>query len=76
MNFGTWDQRELHLTGAAAAMCVCVLFYLPGIVGFMLVTGRDFPAAFSLVAATFIPVDLIKCVAAALLSVPLGRALR
>lgn len=50
--------------------------YLPGIVGFMLVTGRDFPAAFSLVAATFIPVDLIKCVAAALLSVPLGRALR
>jgi hypothetical protein len=32
MNFGTWDQRELHLTGAAAAMCVCVLIYLPGIV--------------------------------------------
>ena len=32
MNFGTWDQRELHLTGAATAMCVCVLIYLPGIV--------------------------------------------
>ena len=32
MNFGTWDQRELHLTAAAIAMCVCALYYLPGIV--------------------------------------------
>lgn len=49
--------------------------YLPGILGFMLATGRDFGTAFMLVAATFIPVDLIKCVVAALFAVPVNRAL-
>ena len=32
MNFGTWDQRELHLTAAAIAMCVCALYYLPFVI--------------------------------------------
>lgn len=49
--------------------------YLPGIIGFMLVTGRDFLTAFGLVAATFIPIDLAKCVIAALFAVPLNKAL-
>ena len=48
---------------------------LPGIFGFMLATGRDFVTAFTLVAATFIPIDLIKCTAAALLALPVNRAL-
>ena len=45
------------------------------IFGFMLATGRDFVTAFTLVAATFIPIDLIKCTAAALLALPVNRAL-
>ena len=49
--------------------------YLPGILGFMFATGRDFGTAFMLVAATFIPVDLIKCVVAALFAVPVNMAL-
>lgn len=50
--------------------------YLPGIIGFMLVTSRDFGAAFMVVAATFIPVDLVKCVAAALFALPVNKALK
>lgn len=49
--------------------------YLPGIIGFMLATGRDFGTAFMLVGATFIPIDLIKCVVAALFAVPVNIAL-
>ena len=49
--------------------------YLPGILGFMLATGRDFGTALMLVGATFIPIGLIKCVVAALFAVPVNRAL-
>ena len=50
--------------------------YLPGIVGFMLYTGKDFAASFAVVAATFILIDLAKCVIASLLAVPVNMALK
>lgn len=50
--------------------------YLPGIIGFMNFSGKDFATAFKLVAATFIPVDLIKCVAASLIALPVNAALK
>lgn len=59
---------------AAVAVAVGIpCIYIPGIVGFMLASGKDFMTAFALVAAAFIPVDLIKCVAAALLACRLSR---
>ena len=48
--------------------------YLPGVIGFMSVTGRDFGTAFMLVAATFIPVDLIKCALAAAAALAVRKA--
>lgn len=50
--------------------------YIPGILGFMFASGRDFLSAFALVAATFIPFDIAKCVLAAFAAVPLNKALR
>lgn len=50
--------------------------YLPGITGFMLYTGGSFHAAFLAVASSFIPVDLVKCALAALIAVPVSRALQ
>lgn len=50
--------------------------YLPGIVGFMLYTGKNFAASFAVVAATFILIDLAKCVIASLLAVPVNMALK
>lgn len=61
------------LLAAVAVGIPCI--YLPGILGFMLATGRDFGTAFMLVAATFIPVDLIKCVVASLLASGVNKAL-
>ena len=31
MNLGKWDQREMHLVAVCAAMCVCILIYIPGL---------------------------------------------
>lgn len=50
--------------------------YLPGIAGFMMWAQKDFASAFGLVAAAFIPVDLIKCVIASLLALPVNAALK
>lgn len=50
--------------------------YLPGILGFMLNTGADFVKAFELVAALFLPIDIAKCVIAALFAVPVNLAVR
>lgn len=63
--------RYLAVTILVGIPCV----YLPGVIGFMLVTGRDFGTALMMVAAAFIPIDLVKCVAAALLALPVNRAL-
>ncbi len=63
-----------YIVVAIAVGIPCV--YLPGIIGFMLATGRDFGTAFMLVAATFIPIDLAKCVIAALFALPVNLALK
>lgn len=60
----------------AAVVIGIPCIYLPGIIGFMLYTGGSFNAAFMAVASAFIPVDLIKCALAALIAVPVSRALR
>ena len=62
-----------YLIAAVAVGIPCI--YLPGILGFMLYAGVDFSKAFMLVAATFIPIDLAKCVIAALVAVPIHKAL-
>lgn len=61
---------------AAAVLVGVPCVYLPGILGFMGATGRDFGEAFLLVAAAFLPLDAVKCVAAALFSLPLHKALQ
>lgn len=62
-----------YLIAAVAVGIPCI--YLPGIIGFMLYSGTDFARAFALVAATFIPIDLAKCAAAALIALPVNKAL-
>ena len=73
---GSADGKRAIVRYLLTAILVGIpCIYLPGIFGFMLATGRDFVTAFTLVAATFIPIDLIKCTAAALLALPVNRAL-
>lgn len=60
----------------AAVLVGIPCIYLPGIIGFMNFSGYDFAAAFKLVAAAFIPVDLIKCAAASLIALPVNAALK
>lgn len=60
---------------AASVVIGIPCIYLPGILGFMFATGRDFGTAFMLVAATFIPIDLIKCVVASLFALGVNKAL-
>ena len=52
------------------------VIYLFGIIGFMIATGKNFGAAFQAVAATFIAVDVAKCVIASLFAVPIHLALK
>ena len=61
--------RYIAVSIAVGIPCI----YLPGIIGFMLVTGTGFWAAFSLVAATFIPIDIAKCVLASLIALPVHK---
>lgn len=60
---------------AASVVIGIPCIYLPGILSFMFATGRDFGTAFMLVAATFIPIDLIKCVVASLFALGVNKAL-
>ncbi len=74
---GSIDSKGAIVRYIAVAIVIGIpCIYLPGVLGFMLVTGRDFGTAFLLVAATFIPIDLLKCVIAALLAVPVNKALQ
>lgn len=49
--------------------------YIPGIIGFMLYTGKDLLTAVVALTSTFILIDLGKCVAASLLALPVNAAL-
>lgn len=73
---GGADNRSAFARYLAASVLIGVpCIYLAGILGFMWATGRSFPDAFFLVAATFIPIDLIKSVLASLIAVPLRKAI-
>ena len=73
---GEVDARFAPARYIAVAIAVGIpCIYLPGIIGFMLVTGRGFWTAFSLVAATFIPIDLAKCALASLIALPVQKAI-
>lgn len=63
--------RYIAVSIAVGIPCI----YLPGIIGFMLVTGSNFWTSFSLVAATFIPIDLAKCTLASLIALPVEKAI-
>lgn len=72
---GKPEGRLLPLRYIAVSVFVGIpCIYIPGITGFMLASGRDFWSAFALVAAAFIPFDIIKCIIAALAAVPLNKA--
>lgn len=70
---GKWTIVRYILTAVIIGI-PCI--YLPGILGFMNFSGKDFATSFKLVAATFISVDLIKCVAASLIALPVNAALK
>lgn len=57
------------------AVCLGIpLIYLPGFIQLKLVTGMPWDKAFYMGVLPFIPLDIVKCVAAAILARPIHRA--
>lgn len=73
---GSADSKYAIIRYIAVAVAVGIpCIYAPGIAGFMIYTGADLGGAFVAVAATFLPIDIAKCVIAGLLAVPISKRL-
>lgn len=61
------SQIKLTVFIFLAAVIATITCYIPGLLWFMVVTGNGIGAAASMAVLPFIPVDLFKCIVAALL---------
>ncbi len=68
-------RRGVVRTAAVAVLVGVPAVYIPGIVGFIMYTGKDILTAAVTLTSTFILIDVAKCLAAAAISIPINAAL-
>lgn len=68
-------RRGVVRTAAVAVLVGVPAVYIPGIVGFIMYTGKDILTAAVTLTSTFILIDVAKCLAAAAISIPVNAAL-
>ena len=68
-------RRGVIRTAAVAVLVGVPAVYIPGIVGFIMYTGKDILTAAVTLTSTFILIDVAKCLAAAAISIPINAAL-